>query len=129
MHAHSVTLVMSDSLGPIELWPTRLLWPWGSPGGNTRVDCHALLQGIFSAQRCVSCISCITGRSFTAELLVKTWIIINIHIYIYIIIKHISKYIKVLVIQSNYEIVEPEMQRKLRILLVKDHMISFLWGV
>ena len=49
-----------------------------------------------------------------------------IHIYIYIITKNISEYIEVLVIHSNYEIVEPEMQRNLRILFVKDHMISFL---
>ena len=25
-------------------------WPWNSPGGNTGVDCHALLQGIFLIQ-------------------------------------------------------------------------------
>ena len=28
--------VMSDSLGPQGLWPTRLLCPWNSPGQNTR---------------------------------------------------------------------------------------------
>ena len=27
------------------LWPTRLLCPWDSPGKNTGVGCHALLQG------------------------------------------------------------------------------------
>ena len=27
--------------------PTSLLCPWDSPGKNTRVGCHALLQGIF----------------------------------------------------------------------------------
>ena len=26
------------------LWPTRLLCPWDSPGKNTRVSCHFLLQ-------------------------------------------------------------------------------------
>ena len=31
--------VMSDSLQPHGLWPTRLLWPWDSPGKNTGVDC------------------------------------------------------------------------------------------
>ena len=35
--------VMFDSLGPHELWPTRLLCPWDSPGKNTGVGCHALL--------------------------------------------------------------------------------------
>ena len=29
---------------------TRLLCPWDSPGKNTRVGCHAFLQGIFPAQ-------------------------------------------------------------------------------
>ena len=27
-----------------------LLCPWGSPGNNTEVGCHALLQGIFPTQ-------------------------------------------------------------------------------
>ena len=29
---------------------TRLLCPWDSPGKNTRVDCHFLLQEIFPTQ-------------------------------------------------------------------------------
>ena len=31
------------------LW-TRFLCPWDSPGKNTGVGCHALLQGIFLTQ-------------------------------------------------------------------------------
>ena len=42
--------VMSDSLLPHGLWPTRILCPWESPGKNTGVGCHALLQGIFPTQ-------------------------------------------------------------------------------
>ena len=38
---------MSDSLWPHELQHTRLLCPWNSPGKNTGVGCHALLQRIF----------------------------------------------------------------------------------
>ena len=30
--------------------PTRLLCPWDSPGKNTGMGCHALLQGIFPTQ-------------------------------------------------------------------------------
>ena len=30
--------------------PTRLLCPWDSPGKNTGVGCHSLLQGIFLTQ-------------------------------------------------------------------------------
>ena len=42
--------VVSDSLPPQGPWPTRLLCPQGSPGKNTGVGCHALLQGIFPTQ-------------------------------------------------------------------------------
>ena len=38
---------MSDSLRPYGLWPTRFLCPWDSPGKNTVVGYHALLQGMF----------------------------------------------------------------------------------
>ena len=47
MHACSVSSVMSDSLWPYGLQPTRLHGPWVSPGKNTGVGCHALLKGIF----------------------------------------------------------------------------------
>ena len=36
--------VLSDSLWPHGLYPTRLLCPWNSPGKNTAVGCHFLLQ-------------------------------------------------------------------------------------
>ena len=36
--------VVSDSLRPHELKPTRLLCPWDSPGKNTGVGCHFLFQ-------------------------------------------------------------------------------------
>ena len=42
--------VVSDSLWPHGLQPARLLCPWDSPGKNTGVGCHALLQGIFPTQ-------------------------------------------------------------------------------
>ena len=38
--------VMSTSLQPRGLKPSRLLHPWDSPGKNTGVGCHALLQEI-----------------------------------------------------------------------------------
>ena len=41
---------MSNSLGPHGLQPSRLLCLWNSPGKNTRVGCHFLLQGIFLTQ-------------------------------------------------------------------------------
>ena len=42
--------VISDSLRPRGLKPTRLLRPWDSPGKNTGVGCHSLLQEIFPTQ-------------------------------------------------------------------------------
>ena len=42
--------VMSDSLWLYGLQPTRLLCPWDSPGKNTGMGCHFLLQGIFLPQ-------------------------------------------------------------------------------
>ena len=41
---------MSDCVWPYELQPARLLYLWDSPGKNTRVNCHALLRGIFLTQ-------------------------------------------------------------------------------
>ena len=35
---------MSDSVGPHRRQPTRLSRPWDSPGKNTGVGCHFLLQ-------------------------------------------------------------------------------------
>ena len=37
---------MSDSVQPHRRQPTRLLRPWDSPGKNTGVGCHFLLQCI-----------------------------------------------------------------------------------
>ena len=54
----SVDPVVSDSVLPIDLQPTRLLCPWDSPGKNTRVGCHALLQGIFPTQGSNLCLLC-----------------------------------------------------------------------
>ena len=37
--------VLSDSLQPRGLWPTRLLHPWNFPDKSTGVGCHFILQG------------------------------------------------------------------------------------
>ena len=51
--SHSVVSFSSlrPSLGPHGLQPSRLLCLWDSPGKNTGVDCHSLLQRIFPTQR------------------------------------------------------------------------------
>ena len=40
--------VVPDSLQPPGLQPGSLLCPWDSPGKNTGVGCHFLLQGFFA---------------------------------------------------------------------------------
>ena len=42
--AAAVTSVVSDSVRPHRRQPTRLPRPWDSPGKNTGVGCHFLLQ-------------------------------------------------------------------------------------
>ena len=56
--------VMSNSLRPHGLWPTRFLCQWDSPSKNTGMGCHALLQGIFLIQGS-NRVSCTVGRFFT----------------------------------------------------------------
>ena len=41
---------LSDSLWPHGLYPASLLCPWNSPGKNTSVGSHSLLQGLFPTQ-------------------------------------------------------------------------------
>ena len=50
----SIASVVSDSLRPHGL--ARLLCPWDSPGKNTGVGCHALLQEIFLTQGSKPCL-------------------------------------------------------------------------
>ena len=42
--------IMSSSLQPQGLQPTRLLCPWDFPAKNPGVGCHFLLQGVFLIQ-------------------------------------------------------------------------------
>ena len=42
--------VVSDSLRPRGLYPTRFVHPWSFLGKSTGVGCHFLLQGIFLTQ-------------------------------------------------------------------------------
>ena len=58
---------MSDSLWPHGLQPARLLCPWDYPSKNSRVGCHALLQGIFPTQGSFPAFPVLAGRFFTAE--------------------------------------------------------------
>ena len=59
---------MSDFFRPHGLWPARLLCPWSSPGKNTGVDCHFLLQGS-TQPRDWTQVSHIADSSFPGELI------------------------------------------------------------
>ena len=50
VHACSVNSAVSDSKRCYGLQPARLLSPWDSPGKNTGVGSHVLLQGVFPTQ-------------------------------------------------------------------------------
>ena len=56
VRACSVASVVSDTLRPHGLYTTRLLCPWDSPGKNTGVGCHFLLQEIFPIQGLNPCL-------------------------------------------------------------------------
>ena len=66
------SLVMSDSL-----WPYGPLSLWNSPGKNTGVGCHSILQGIFATQGsnpgCLHCrqiLYCLSHQASPLTLLV-----------------------------------------------------------
>ena len=68
-----VASVMSNSMPPYGLSPTRLLCPWDSPDENTGVACHALLQGssLTQGSKPMSLVSpALAGRLFTTS---TTW--------------------------------------------------------
>ena len=64
-----VCSAMSNSLPLHGLQPTRLLRPWDSPGKNTGVGCHFLLQGIFPTQG-----SNLVSQIATIVLAVTLWV-------------------------------------------------------
>ena len=59
--------VVSNSLWPPGLQPTRLLCPWDSPSKNTGVGCHSLLQGISPTQGLNSHLPSLAGGFSTIE--------------------------------------------------------------
>ena len=64
MHAQSLSYVRLFAT----LWTIARqapLCPWDSPGKNTRVSSHSLLQGIFPTQGLNPQISCIAGGFLT----------------------------------------------------------------
>ena len=65
--ADLVASVVSDTLRPYGWQPAS---PWGSPGKNTGVGCHALLQGILLTQGLNPCLLCLMDWQVVSLLLV-----------------------------------------------------------
>ena len=57
-----ITSVVSDSVRPHRRQPTRLPCPWDSPGKNTGVGCHFLLQRMKVKSESKVTESCLTLR-------------------------------------------------------------------
>ena len=53
--------VVSDSLRPHELQPTRLLCPWDFPGKSTGLGCHRLLHWVWGARYHQKGMPCLLG--------------------------------------------------------------------
>ena len=71
MDISRVTSVLSDS-ATLRTAASQFLCPRGSPGKNTGVGCHALLQGMLQTQELNSCLMspALAGRFFTTG---ATW--------------------------------------------------------
>ena len=69
--------VVSNCLQSFGLQPTRLFCPWDSPGKNTGVGCHDLLQGIFLIQESNPCLLCLLHCRWTLYLLSHQGNLIN----------------------------------------------------
>ena len=61
--AAEVASVVSDSVRPQRRQPTRLPRPWDSPGKNTGVGCHFLLQCMKVKSESEDAQSCLTLRN------------------------------------------------------------------
>ena len=60
--SRKVASVVSDSMRPHRWQPTRLPRPWDSPGKNTGVGCHFLLQCMEVKSESEVVQSCLTFR-------------------------------------------------------------------
>ena len=80
----SVQLLSSMCLLMASWTVTRLLSPWNSPGKNTGVGCHFLLQGIFPTQGFNPWLLCLLHWQVDSLPLVppeKPWMLLNIRLW------------------------------------------------
>ena len=59
-------------------WATRFLLPWDSLGKNTRVGCHALLQGIFPTQEVNLCLLHLPALAVRLFIISVTWEVLKV---------------------------------------------------
>ena len=67
---------------PHGLQPTRLLCPWDSPGENTGVGCHVLLQRIFPTKGSNPCLS-LTFPVSTGRFFITSTTSLMIHVFLW----------------------------------------------
>ena len=79
-----------------QMQSSRLLCPWGSPGKNTGVDCHTLLQGIFPTQGSngISCVSCIGRQVLYHWSHLGSPLLVFIHCYFAVVLTTVSVRLK-----------------------------------
>ena len=80
--------LVSNSLQPHRLQPAKLLCPWDSPGKNTGVGCHALLQGIFPTQYRTQ-VSCIGRQNLYCWCHLRSPIHVSLFVYIFLSNNHV----------------------------------------
>ena len=98
------------TLRPHGLQPIRLLCPWNSPGRNTGVGCHSLLQGIFPTQgqnlgllHYRQILYCLSLREF------HIYMCVCIYIYVYENICIYSENIYIICIYICYEVMSNQL--------------------
>ena len=71
---------MSNSVERYGMQPARLPCPWDSPGKNTGMGCHALLQGFLLTQESNLCLLCLPALACGFFTISTTW---EVQAYVY----------------------------------------------
>ena len=131
-------LVVSDFLRSHRLYPARLLCPLHSPGKNTGVGCHFLLQGIFPTQRLNTSLFCLLDwqegslplvhlgrpiRKYMASLKIKYSRVSQFHeIVPYLLQKHDNSHLEAKVYQTATRMTLKQATGAIRISLFSDSL-------
>ena len=121
MCVHTKLLHSCLTLQPYGLQPMRLFCPWDSPGKNTGVGCHALLQGIFPTQASNPCFLCLLHCKWV---LYSQCHLGSLYIHAHIYFFHVSIYFGSKLI---FQFIKPLQYLMLRISNIGNRWQCFLW--